>query len=336
MLQTGRLMTLLLAGIAATGTVASAADPSLLNLVMPDAKILAGANATSMRISPFGVFIASKISAIAQDPHLASIGFNPLQDVSEILVATSADPSNPDGILLASGNFPVEKITTALAGRTNPQIESYNGATLIVDSGKDSKVVHAIAFLGTNIAIAGDLTAVKAAVDRQTNPTSIDSAFAVKVNQLSGSQDDWVVSIAPIASLLPATATTASATTGPAAQILPLLKSIQSFDGGIKFDKTVTFTGEAVTSNAQNATSLQAVVKLGLLLVSSVDTSKNAQLAELVTLLQSMQVSINGTAVELALSVQESQLEALVNSISAPTTRSTPSPAARPRRPSVN
>ncbi len=89
---------------------AFAVDPQLMNLVMPDAKVLAGANITSTVTSPTAQFLIMKLGGV-QIPTgpLASLGFNPLQDVTEILAATTADPSSPAGLVLARGTFPVEQ-----------------------------------------------------------------------------------------------------------------------------------------------------------------------------------------------------------------------------------
>jgi len=305
------LLTLLLSGTVGS---AMAADPALLNLVMPDAKVLAGVNVTSASISPLGQFIISKIGLNGQDGQkfIAATGFNPLQDVTEILAATSADPANPSGLILASGTFPVAKVTAALSGKPNASVQTYDGATLITDINPKEKVPHAVAFVGTTVAVAGDLTSVKAALDRIANPASIDPALAVQVKQLSGTEDEWLVSSASIASLLPASVTAGAK--GAAAQVLPLLSSIQSFDGGVKFGTNVAFSGEVATSSAQNAAALQAVVKLSLALASSYQGANNPELQELLQLLQSLQVTVSGQSVDLALSIPESQLETLVNS----------------------
>src|SRR5580658_4992959 len=124
---------------------AFAADPQLMNLVMPDAKVLAGVNATSAVASPFGQFILAKIGQMPPG-FVAATGFNPLQDVSEILAATAADPSSPSGLILARGSFPVDKITAFLAGYTtsggnaNWQVTTYGGATLINTTNPKVKV----------------------------------------------------------------------------------------------------------------------------------------------------------------------------------------------------
>jgi hypothetical protein len=325
MRQTAGLFGLLFCGVScgiSCGT-AFAADSQLLNLVMPDAKIIGGINATTTISSPLGHFLLSKIGGSLPLPGglIGGTGFNPLQDVTEILAATAADPANPGGLVLASGTFQVDQIAallTANGAKANWQASTYGGATLFSTTnpkGKD-KVAHAVAFLGNSIAIAGDLASVKAAIDRSTGSNSIDPALAVTVNQLSGSEDEWLASSASIASLLPAKTAPGAPATGPAAQVLPLLKSIQAFNGGIKFGDTVALTGEAVTSSAQNAAALNAVIKLGLLMVGpmTANAAGNQQIAELVQLLQTLQVATNGPDVNLSLAIPESQLESLVSS----------------------
>ena len=150
--------------------------------------------------SPLGQFVLTKIGQLPQG-FITATGFNPLQDVSEILAATAADPSNPGGLVLARGTFPVDKITATLSGgSSNWQVTTYGGATLMSNTNPKEKVASAVAFLGTSIAVAGDLASVKAAIDRSGGTNSIDPALAVTVNQLSTSEDEWVASSVSIAS----------------------------------------------------------------------------------------------------------------------------------------
>jgi hypothetical protein len=303
---------------------AFAADPQLMNLVMPDAKILAGVNVTSAENSQFGQFLLSKLGLIGgvRQDFITATGFNPLQDVSEILAATAADPSHPEGLILARGTFPVDKIGGLLTGKKNWQVTTYGGATLISTTNPEAKVAHAVAFLGNSIAVAGDLASVQAAIDRSTGANSIDPALALTVNQLSGSEDEWLASSASVGSLIPANAALgAPATANPAATtILPLLKNIQAFNGGVKFGDIVAITGQAVTSSPQNASALNAVIKLGMVLAGSVgaNTAGNQQLSGLTQLLQTLQVTTNGPAVDLSLSIPEAQIETLVNTMQTP------------------
>ena len=314
MRQTAVLLSFLLSG------TAFAADSQLMNLVMPDAKILAGANTTAAISSPLGQFLLSKIGGTGQIPQgfIAATGFNPLQDVSEILAATAADPSNPGGLVMARGTFPVDKITSLLtttAGGANWQLSTYGGATLISATNPKGKA-FGVAFLGNSIAVAGDLASVKAAVDRSTGANSFDPELTVTVNQLSGSEDEWLASAASIGSLIPANAGLTAPANSPVVQVLPLLKNIQAFNGGVKFGDSVAFTGEAVATSPQNAAALNAVIKLALLMVGSAtsNTAANPQLATVTQLLQPLQVVVNGSNVDLSLSIPEAQIESLVNS----------------------
>jgi len=315
MRQTAVLLSFLWAG------AAFGADPQLMNLVMPDAKVLAGANAISSVSSPLGQFMLAKIGGQIPPDFVSATGFNPLRDVTEILAASVADPANPSGLLLARGNFPVDKISAALTasgGGANWQVTTYGGATLINTANPKVKTTFAVAFLGNSIAVAGDLASVKAAIDRSSGTNSIDPALAVTVSQLSANEDQWLVSSTSIASLLPANAAPSGTVTGPAATLLPMLKSIQSFNAGVKLGDNVAFTAEVVTSDPQSAASLQAVVKLGIALGGAN-----------VPALQALQVTTNGSAVDLSLSVPEAQIENLVNS--APVAVK-PAAAVRPER----
>ncbi len=284
-----------------------------MNLVMPDAKILAGINATTTKISPFGQFVLSKMILQGEEAQkfIAATGFNPLQDVSEVLAATVGDPASHTGLLLVRGTFNIDKISAAVAGHPEVQAQSYGGATLFSVTNHKTNAAHAFAFIGPAIAVAGDLATVKAAIDRSTGTNSIDPALALKVNQLSESEDEWIVSSASVASLLP---TAGSPTAGPAAQVLSVLKSVQSFTGGVKFGSDVQITGQAVADTAQNAASLAAVVKLGVNLLS-MNSSKDAQAAQLAQLLQKIQVTTSGSDLNLAMTVPENQAEALLNQL---------------------
>src|SRR5690349_14592930 len=83
-----------------------AADPQLLGLVMPDAKALAGANATQIKGSPFGQYLLSQLTSA--DPQyqkfITASGFDPTRDIIEVLAAT-ADPVQHKGLVLVRGVF---------------------------------------------------------------------------------------------------------------------------------------------------------------------------------------------------------------------------------------
>jgi len=313
-------------GIFLLGTAAFAADSQLLNLVMPDAQIMAGVNVTTAKISPFGQYLLTQIAGNDQglQDFIAKTGFDPRQDVTEILAASAANPATPGGLVLAKGNFNVEKLLAAISEAKNQQVTTYAGATLI--TGVDPKIQHAVAFVGTSVAIAGDVTSVKAALDRASAVNSINPALATQVQALSTSQDAWTVSLASLGSLMPG----AQVKDGPAAQSLQLVRNIQSSSGGVKFGTNIDLTGQAVADTPQNATALADIVRMVVGLVS-MTAAQNPQAGPAVQLLQNLKVSADGTAVNISASVPETQVEALIKLASAQKTE-TGTPAVRKRQ----
>jgi len=286
----------------------SAADPQLMNLLMPNAKVVAGVNVEQAKNSPFGLFLLSRVQN--GDPGLAKLtaatGFDPRRDLTEVLMATLGQPEQ-QGLVLARGTFDSEQIL-GVATAAGHSVEAYNGVNIL--TGKDEKLTHALAFLGDSIAIAGDLDSVKAAIDRRGNNSSqIDPALAAIVQQLSGSQDAWSVSMVPIAALangkLPDTNLNGMLNSD-------VLKAIQQTSGGIKFGAIIQISVDAVANTSQNATALADVIHfLGNMVQAN---APSASAAAITSLVQSLSVQTDGNTVKLALAIPEQQLESLVNS----------------------
>jgi len=298
-----------------------AADSQLVNLVMPDAQVMAGINVVSAEVSPLGQFLLNKFSATpgnldSLQKFIQETGFDPRTDVTEILAASNGNTATPTGLLLAKGNFNVSQFLTALATDKSHQASTYSGATLITPT--DGTQNHAIAFLGTTVAIVGDLASVKAAVDRSGAMNSISTTLANQVNSLStgpGAQDAWSVSIASLGALIPG-AVGANSQNGVATQTLQLVKNIQSASSGIKFGANVQFMAQAVADTPENATALGDVIKMVTGLISMSAAGQDKDIAVIAQLLQSVQVSTSGTAVNVAATIPESQLEAALNAAS--------------------
>jgi hypothetical protein len=274
-----------------------AADPTLLNLVGPDAKVLAGVNVEQAKGTLFGQYLLNQMESGNKDMQqlIALTGFDPTRDVREVLVASSGAPET--GLALARGNFDAAKIA-ALASSKGAVSEAYGGVTIL----EDPKQTHGVVFLDSSTAIAGDVASVKGAIDRQKNPQPLSSSVTVKINQLSGAQDAWVLCTVPPASLAPPAATAKNG------QVPPALQSVQSANGGVKFGASVVFTGQAQTDTAQNATTLGDMVKL-LISLAQMNASQNQQAAQLA---QQVQVTASGSLVTVSLSLPEDQFQQLV------------------------
>ena len=279
-----------------------AADPQLLNLVMPDAKVLAGVNVDQAKATPFGLYVLGQIQAQAST-HLQEItaqtGFDPTRDVHELLLASNAVPGGKSGLVLARGTFDASRIVAA-AQTAGGIIETYKGLTLL----EDPKQTHAVAFLDGTLAVAGDVASVKAAIDRQSLAAPLPAAVAVQVNQWSGAQDAWVIATVPPSSLHPPAAPNA-----PNPAIQNAFQNIQQAAGGVKFGAQIALTAQAQADTAQNATSMAGVVQFLVSMAQMQAQQKNPQLA---AILPSLSVTTSGNFVNLSLSVPEAQAEQAV------------------------
>jgi len=285
---------------------AGAADSQLLNLVMPDAVVVAGANVAQAKTSPFGQYILQQIQS-SSDPGLqkliAATGFDPTQDVSETLAASNG--SKQTGVLLARGTFDPSRIATA-ATTDKAIVENYNGVSIIEDPGK----TFGLAFPSSSIAVAGDLADVKAALDRVSAPSSLPASLMVQINQLSGTQDAWAISTVPLSTFHP----NAQGPAKSAAAAVPglngqgVFQAIQSASGGVKFGANVVVSGQAQADNAQDAQSMSDALKL-LASLAQLQAGKEPALAAVA---QSVQISSSGATLSVSLSIPEATLEQLM------------------------
>jgi hypothetical protein len=279
----------------------SAADPQLLTLVMPDAKILAGVNVEQAKGTQFGQYVLNQLQTHdAQMQQLVTLtGFDPRRDVRELLLASDGMPGGKSGLALAKGTFDVAKLTAAatLAGVIT---EVYNGITILKEP---KKQIAGIAFLDATTVAAGDIANVKGAIDRLKTPQSLPAAVAVKVNQWSNAQDAWGITTVPPSSLAP------PAKAGGAPEpIMNAAQNVQAAAGGVKFGALVVFSGEAQCDTAQNATSLGDVFKL-LINLAQMQSGQdpNAQ-----ALIKSVSVTTSGNAVKIIASLPEDVFQGML------------------------
>ena len=145
-------------------SVVSAADPALLRLVMPEAKVISGANVSQFVTSPLGRFLLAQLQSSEPDlrSFIQATGFDPLRDVNEVLMASAADPKEKRGVLLARGVFDPSRIA-AFAKQSGTVVQSYNGVQVMM--GKQ-KTEPWIAFLDASTAVVGDPLSVQGVIDR--------------------------------------------------------------------------------------------------------------------------------------------------------------------------
>jgi hypothetical protein len=282
----------LLAVLTAAGL--QAADPALLNLVMPDAKVLAGINVQKAKTSAFGQFLLTQMPAgDGLNSFITATGFDPRQDLDEVLMASNSQgKSKSNGLVIARGTFSADRIAAALAKDSKHAAQTYSGAQLITGTGIGDN--GAIAFLSSNIAIAGDLASVKAAIDRSSGNNVIDPVLAAKVAAFAAA-DAWSVTTSPIS-------------LGDGEKDNPVasaLKTVQEASASVVLSSPVQISAEALAGSDQDATSLSDVLKFVVMMFQS-----NPQ----ASLLNALSVTTDHSTVRVSLTIPEDQLEQIIKS----------------------
>ena len=278
----------------------SGADPQLVNLVMPDAKVLAGINVDQAKASLFGQYLITQIQA--QDQHLQQLvsqtGFDPTQNLDELLLASNAMQPHT-GLTLARGTFKMAQIATA-AQNAGAVSELYKGVMII----ENPQRTNGFAFLSSTYALAGDVGSVKGAIDRQTSPAPLPASLQLQLNNLSANQDAWLISE------VPPPATGGLKVNGGNLPAIPTntFQSIQQATAGVKLGSQIAISAELTADNAQDATTLAGVLQFLVNMGALQTQQKNPQAS---TVLQSATIAANGYLVDVSLSIPEAAAESL-------------------------
>jgi hypothetical protein len=292
---------------------AFAADSTLLKAVMPDAQVVAGLQVNSAKSSPFGQYVLSHLSVndTKLEEFTAETGFDPRNDVTEIVIASNWKPNTPDNrwIVSAHGTFNIAKITS-VAVSNGGVLAPYQGVSVVTHpAASNLQLATGIAFIDSSTALVGDITSVEAAIGRIKSNTGPDVSILTKAQAASSGEDFWFVTLVPLSNF-------SSSIPNPnlsGAMQGNLLGAINQASGGIRFGDTVTISAEAVTRSEKDAQALVDVVKFFASLVQ-LNRQNNPAAGQVATLLDTLQTSTSGNVTSISLAVPEQQLEQLLNS----------------------
>lgn len=301
--------------VAIQATAFAGADPTLLRLVMPDARVIAGLQVAQTKSSQFGQYVLShmQVEDSGFKKFIAQTGFDPRRDVAEIVMASNWDQSTPQSrwLVAARGSFDLPQITAA-AKANGGTITDFQGIGILTYAEQAKPESESgIAFFDASSAVMGDLASVKAAIERKQNGTAPTGDLFSKVKDLSAKNDFWFVTTVPIsefAGVIP-NPNLSGAMKGD------LLSAIHEASGGIRFGDTVTISGMAVTRSDKDAQALVDVFRFlaGLIQLNSQNNQVAGQVS---TLLDTMDLKTSGNVMSMSVAIPEQQLEQLINSIS--------------------
>ena len=290
-----------------------AADAGLLQLVMPDAKVIAGLQVNQAKNSLFGQYVLShmQVDNAGFQKFAAQTGFDPRNDVSEIVMASNwkSDTAGNPWLVVARGTFNLARIASA-AQANGGVVTTYQGVSLLTYTAPaNSNVQNGIAFFDASTAALGDLDSVKAAIDRQKGNAPSGATFA-KAQEVSAKNDFWFVTLVPLSEFSGVV---------PNSQISGamqgnLLAGINQASGGIRFGDTVLLSTEAVARSDKDAQALVDVVKFFAGLVQ-LNRQSNPEAGQVATLLDGLNCQAAGNVTTISLAIPEQQLEQMLQTV---------------------
>ena len=306
------LFALLLAPIGAL-----AADPGLLNLVMPDAKVVAGLQVANAKSSPFGQYVLAHMQPDSPGfkKFMADTGFDPRRDLHEVVLASNWENNTPDNrfLVVARGVFDPAKIA-ALVQANGGTVSNFQGVSILSTAPKKSTAEPtAIAFPDNTTGIFGDVPAVEAAIQRKQSNTVASSSLLDKVRDPSSNNDFWFVTLVPLSEF-------SSAMPDPNLQGAMkgnLLQAVSQASGGVRFGDPVLISGQAVTRSDKDAEALADVVRF---LVGMIEQNRdsNPTAGQISELLDTLNLKTSGNVLTMSLSIPEKQLEQIFNGLGHP------------------
>ena len=308
-----KLSNTVFAFLAVQVVVFAAADPGLLRLMMPDAKVIAGLQVTQTKNSVFGQFILShmQVEDEAFKKFIAQTGFDPRRDVTEIVMASNWAQATPDSrwLVAARGTFNVPSIAAAAQanGGSATNFQGVDILTYAPAAATQPEVQNGIAFFDSSNAVMGDIASVKAAIQRKQSNAATGGKLIAKVRALSSKNEFWFVTLVPISEF-------AGAMPNPqvsSAMKGNLLAAIHEASGGIRFGDTVTLSGQAVTRSDKDALALVDVFKFIAGMVQ-MNRENDKTVGQMASLLDSMDLKTKDNVMNMSLTIPEKQLEQML------------------------
>lgn len=293
------LLRKLLFSLVLVAAPSQAADPSLWQLIAPDAAVLIGINVGRIKSSTIGRSIVPQMQPTdeALKKMVELTGFDPLRDLEEVLIAVPPGKNQGRGLVLLRGSFEASRLLE-LAKLGDARLTAFQGIQIATIQQQDP---FALACLSNTLALAGDPESVRAAIARRSSPSRLNPALQAKASQLSATYDFWLAALTPVADL--AGEVPDPKLSGMAGE---MLKSIKQASGGIKLGTKLEVSLELETRSDKDALALRDVLKFvaGMALTQAKPMPANA--------LDSLKLTAEGPTVKLQLEIPEQQLAQMI------------------------
>ena len=316
--------------------LAAAADPEMMNLVMPDASMVMGVNIAKIMASPIGSAMREAVhqgTAMQLKGELAKAkpefqeqiavlsNIDWSQEVQDIVIA-GGPGKHPPMLIIARTSLDPARIQ-ALKAFTGGLIE-YEGVPILASAKPGNGV---IAFLDGSIVAIGQMSDVEAAIRRRGQHTALPQALAAQVSRYSR-DDIWVAST----EILTAPVAPAAATKSPAgAKVAQFFEKVAGLNGGLRFSPDFDFSADLEARTEKGAAELAEGLRslTGMLQLQAKNAGQGGRG------LQGFKYQVNGKHILLSLHVPEGQMRAGLQQMRAAPAGRTTAAARQPQAPVV-
>ncbi len=254
-----------------------AADPSLLEYVPPDTKVLIGVQVRAIMDSDWGKTVVEQVKSAAGDAWTKQApfkGFDPLKDLDELWIAGSSMDKTAPSLAILRGRFDTSRLPAA-TGR-------YHTVPLIP---VDAKREQLLAIVNPSTILAGDRIVVERAIDRHGLKT--ESSLAAATTELCARYWVWAV-----ADRLDAPSASQSAPQG--------IDGVSSFEFGLALNHDLEAVAQLHMRTAEDAQKLLGTLAMLQMMV------KNQQKDPSQTKIESR---VTGKTLDISLRVPEQELK---------------------------
>lgn len=295
---------------------AMAADTALLNLIMADARFVAGIDIDRAKASPLGKKFMEELDKKDSDigKMVAATGFDPRRDLREVVMASNdLNSKKGPGLVLMRGSFDASKIKAFINVTGAGKVENFNGVELFSAPNQDNM---SAAIVDPSLVLFGNAETVKAAVQRKGATSSAISAEAfARIRSMSQSNDIWMVSSMPIAEMTKAMPSTGAPSAGGGMGGMmngDFLKGIQQAAFGVRFmSEAIELTAEAVSLNEKDATALADVVRFVSTMVQM--NRDKPEMKGIATALDAMKLTTDAKTTRLQIALPLADMEKMIN-----------------------
>lgn len=273
--------------------VAAAADSAMLELIMPDARVVAEINLDRIVASPVGQVISlqmkNELQAARADWQQPLAGFNGLdwshfaQEV--VFASTGANAINSPSLVIVRGLLDPAWIESLSAIRGSKG--TYMGVPTLQSNGGSSMV----AFLEGSIAVIGRSADVKAALQRRGQNTPPSPVLAEALEKYEGQYDAWMVSAVPLS----------APNKYPAGSSFKWTEQVASFTGGVRMSPDVEMSAEMTMRNEKDVADMRDTLKWLSFVGQTQDKTAG---------LDNMKLDVDGKKLSFFLQVPEQQVRA--------------------------